>query len=86
MQYMDYSVDFRDRHQYNNLMYSLSDLVIQTLSGSSSWEDVLRERYLIPLEMDQTTFGSDEERWPEFATNYINDGGNPRPVSLEVPR
>ena len=57
------------------------------LSGRH-WEDIAREDLLLPLGMTSSTFASDEQRWPEFATgHYVDDSsGEMRGVSLNVTR
>ena len=60
----------------------------ETLSRGTAWEDLAREKLLVPLGMNTTTFVHQaEDRWEEeFATGYQIDQetGDLRKVSLEV--
>ena len=54
-------------------MYGVVGLVAEELGGSS-WEQLIAQRILNPLGMDYTTFiHLEEDRWPDFATGYIED-------------
>lgn len=49
------ALSFRDRYQYNNITPTLAGHVAEVVSGKS-WEDLLRERLLVPLGMRDTDF------------------------------
>lgn len=46
--------DFRTRYGYTNAGYTIAGKVIQSVSGLR-WEDYLKEKILIPLQMNRTT-------------------------------
>ncbi len=56
---------FRDRYAYDNILFGVAQLVIETVSGMS-YEQFLRTRVLGPLGMSETRFNSD----------YVKPGDN----------
>lgn len=53
LRYVEPSTSLRGRWQYNNLMFITAGLLVEKITGKS-WDDVLRERILTPLEMTRT--------------------------------
>jgi len=53
MQYMEPSEPLRKKWQYNNFMFMLQGLVTEKITGES-WEENIRKKILVPLEMDNT--------------------------------
>jgi CubicO group peptidase (beta-lactamase class C family) len=49
----DPKMGFRKSFQYNNLMYMVAGRILEKLEGAS-WEEVIRRRILIPLQMKNT--------------------------------
>lgn len=49
---------FRSQYAYDNILYSVAQLVIEKVSGQG-YEDFLRTRIFAPLDMDETRFNSD---------------------------
>ncbi len=47
---VDLAAGFREKYQYNNIMYMAAGLVIEAITGQS-WEQVIRERLFEPLGM-----------------------------------
>lgn len=71
MRYLEPSCCFRERYQYNNLMYLVAGYVAEELTGKS-WEELVRERILKPLEMHRTNFSvEDMQKENDFAVPYI---------------
>lgn len=62
--------DFRNKYQYNNLMFIMAGILIDELSGKS-YEEFVTDRIFKPLGMTQTRFYTDELRnHPDFALSY----------------
>lgn len=55
------SASFRERFQYNNLMYCAAAHVVDRLAGQR-WEDFVRERIFGPLGMDASNFDPEPPR------------------------
>ena len=53
LRYVEPSTSFRGRWQYNNLMFITAGLLAEKIAGKS-WDDMVRERILQPLEMTRT--------------------------------
>ena len=51
--HLEISSGLRKEYQYNNLMYSVAGIVIERVTGQT-WEDVIRSRIFIPLEMNSS--------------------------------
>ncbi|HLW39419.1 MAG TPA: serine hydrolase [Brumimicrobium sp.] len=54
MRYMDFEAPFRSQFVYNNVMYSLAGQIIEHVDGRT-WNEFLKERLFVPLEMNSTT-------------------------------
>jgi len=63
---------FRARSTYNNVVYSLAGHVAGRLGGGRSWESLLRELVLDPLNMTQTSFFDARDVPLRFARNYVH--------------
>lgn len=50
LRYLEPSRGFRDRYQYQNLMFMTAGYLIEQISGQA-WEDFIRERFFRPMEM-----------------------------------
>lgn len=55
MRYLKLSTSFREKFQYNNLMYYASAYLIEKLSGQA-WEAFMQERIFAPLGMNASNF------------------------------
>ncbi len=53
MRHLRFSASFRERYQYNNLMYYAAAHLVERVAGRP-WEDLVRERIFEPLAMDAT--------------------------------
>jgi CubicO group peptidase (beta-lactamase class C family) len=70
MAYLDLNADLRERFQYNNLMFLTAGYLTEVVT-EKSWEEAVRERILIPLEMTRTNFSvQDSQADPDHALPY----------------
>jgi CubicO group peptidase (beta-lactamase class C family) len=70
LQYLEPNKPLRSTFQYNNLMFMTAGYIAGNLNGKS-WEDSVRERILLPLGMNGTTFSEkDTQNAPDFAQPY----------------
>ncbi len=71
IRFLQPSFDLRQRYQYGNLMYFIAGLAMERLT-SRSWEELIRERILLPLGMYNTNFSVEEtQSSSNFAHPYI---------------
>lgn len=71
IRYLEPSVDIRERYQYNNLMYLTAGCAMEQITGKT-FEEIVREKILIPLEMNHTNFSIIEtQNSGNFASPYI---------------
>jgi CubicO group peptidase (beta-lactamase class C family) len=54
--HLEPTAGFRERWQYNNLMFAAAGVALQRVTGGT-WEERVRARILVPLGMTRTTFG-----------------------------
>lgn len=73
LRYLEPTVDFRSKFQYNNLMYIALGYLIEQVSGKT-WEDFVRERILVPLDMKDTLYMTDEGAEEKIAVDYLEKG------------
>ncbi|CAH1225451.1 Hypp60 [Branchiostoma lanceolatum] len=69
---------FRTAYYYNNFLFALAGHVAERLAGKT-FEQLLRERILLPLGMNDTTFVADaleEGNFSNFAQNYVTYSEN----------
>ena len=70
LQFLEPNKPLRSRFQYNNLMFMTAGYIAGQLNGKS-WEDSVRERILVPLGMNGTTFSEKAtQATPDFAQPY----------------
>lgn len=71
IRYLQPSAEIRERYQYGNLMYFTAGLALEQLTGKP-WEELVRERILVPLEMTHTNFSIEEmQKSDNIAFPYI---------------
>lgn len=58
IKYLETSKDFREKWQYNNLMYATAGYIIELVTGMT-WEEFVKLRILEPLGMNNTNFSVD---------------------------
>lgn len=66
IRFLQPSADIRERYQYGNLMYFTAGLAMEEATGKS-WEELIQEKILDPLEMKNTNFSVEETK---KSTNY----------------
>ena len=69
---MNASFNFRSRAIYNNVVYSVAGHVVEQLGAGRSWESLLRELVLDPLNMTQTSFYHARDDREMFARPYLH--------------
>ena len=70
MKYLKPSKTLYAQYQYNNLMYNVAGVLIERLSGKT-WENFVREKILIPLEMKSTVLTYPEMfKSSDYAMSY----------------
>ncbi|MFE6075379.1 serine hydrolase [Paenibacillus sp. NPDC057886] len=75
LQYLEPNEDFRNKWQYQNLMYMAAGYLVGQLKGTS-WENVVQESLFNPLGMNSSVFSVDEmQNQPDFAFPYMNQNG-----------
>ena len=75
LRYLEPSCDLRARYQYNDLMYLVAGCSMEKLLAKS-WEDLVAERILTPLNMTNTGFTADAmQKRANFAVPYLEKGG-----------
>jgi len=72
LRYLEPSETFRDRFQYQNLMYMSAGYLTGQITGSS-WEALVRERLLEPLGMERSNLSVD--RMQEMSNHALPYGG-----------
>lgn len=71
IRYLQPSSTIRERYQYGNLMYFTAGLAMEQVTGKT-WEELIQERILIPLEMSHTNFSVEEtQKYENFAHPYL---------------
>ncbi|NSB89060.1 serine hydrolase domain-containing protein [Clostridium saccharobutylicum] len=66
IKYLEFSKDFRETWQYNNLMYATAGYIIELVTGMT-WEEFVKSRILEPPGMNSTNFSVDVSK---KSTNY----------------
>ncbi|PQP82858.1 penicillin-binding protein [Paenibacillus sp. PCH8] len=75
LQYLEPNQDFRNKWQYQNLMYMTAGYLIGQLK-ESSWEEVVQKSLLDPLGMDSSLFSVDEmQLQSDYAYPYMEQDG-----------
>jgi len=70
LEFLEPSVDFRSRWQYQNLMFMTAGYLAGEVAGTS-WEDLVRARIFAPLGMKGSNFSvEDSKKSPDFAKPY----------------
>jgi CubicO group peptidase (beta-lactamase class C family) len=70
LKYLEPNESFREKFQYQNLMFLTAGHLAAEVAGIS-WEEVIRTRILEPLGMKNTNFAvSVSQKGPDFATPY----------------
>jgi len=68
--YLEPEQPLRQTFLYNNLMFAAAGYMIQLQSGKT-WEEFVRERILVPLQMNSTSYSiADMVKQPEFGVGF----------------
>ncbi len=71
--YLPNNKDLREAWQYNNLMFLTAGYMEERLTGKT-WEENIRERILMPLNMKRSTLSvGDSQKDADFALGYRED-------------
>lgn len=74
IKYLEFSKDFRETWQYNNLMYATSGYIIELVTGMT-WEEFVKSRILEPLGMNSTNFSVDaSKKSTDYSQPYAQKG------------
>lgn len=74
MRHLEFSTTFRDKFQYNNLMYYASAYLVEKIADIK-WEDFIQKRVLDPLRMNSSNF-EPNFKGKENALGYRTDRNN----------
>lgn len=75
LRYLEPNTSFRNMFQYNNIMVAAAAYIAESLTGKS-WEELVRERLLQPLGMNNTSLNYAEmQTFPDYAFPYIEKDG-----------
>jgi CubicO group peptidase (beta-lactamase class C family) len=71
LQHLEFSSEFREKFQYNNVMYGVAGLVIEKVTGQT-WENELQTRIFAPLRMGHSNFSvEDSQANDDFAQPHM---------------
>ncbi|MFN8352905.1 MAG: serine hydrolase [Spirosomataceae bacterium] len=75
LRYIPPSAPAFSTYQYNNLMYMAAGVLVERLSGKT-WEDFVKEKILIPLNMSSTVLTySDLFKTSDYSKSYVERNG-----------
>jgi CubicO group peptidase (beta-lactamase class C family) len=70
IRYLEPSITLRQGYLYNNLMYAAAGQIVELLSGQR-WEEFVKSRIFIPLNMSSSIFDVEEmQKQPDYMTPY----------------
>jgi CubicO group peptidase (beta-lactamase class C family) len=82
LRYLPPTASFREKYQYQNLMYTAAGYLTGQLDGSS-WEELTETRIFAPLGMrDSTVRVGDTQRRSDFASPHEQVGGQLKPIEF----
>ncbi|MDR3597052.1 serine hydrolase [Clostridium sp.] len=74
IKYLEFSKDFRETWQYNNLMYATAGYLIELVSGIT-WEEFVKIKILEPLGMNNTNFSVEvSKKSTDYSQPYAQKG------------
>jgi CubicO group peptidase (beta-lactamase class C family) len=74
LKYLEFSKDFRETWQYNNLMYATAGYLIEHVTGMT-WEEFVKIKILQPLGMNNTNFSVDvSKNSADYSQPYAQQG------------
>jgi CubicO group peptidase (beta-lactamase class C family) len=69
--YMRPQFELREGYIYNNMMFSSAGLVMEQVTGIS-WEEIIRQKLLSPLNMNATCFTTEEmKKYGNYSLSYF---------------
>lgn len=75
LRYLEPNTSFRNVFQYNNIMVAAAAYIAEYVTGKP-WEELIRERLLKPLGMNNTSLNYTEMKtFPDYALPYIEKDG-----------
>lgn len=75
IRFFEPSASLRQTWQYNNFMFLAQGVLAEKLSGKS-WEELIRERFFMPLGMNASnTSMNDHQKAPDFSLGYREEDG-----------
>jgi len=84
LRFLEPSKELRSTFQYNNLMFMTAGYLAGQLLRTT-WEEAVRQRVLLPLEMHDTNFSVlDSQKSPDFAQPYKNADGVVKKIPFYV--
>lgn len=76
LKYLEFSKDFRETWQYNNLMYATAGYLIEHVTGMT-WEEFVKIKILEPLGMNNTNFSvEDSKKTSDYSQPYTLKGND----------
>src|SRR5262249_30112602 len=73
LRYLDPNITFRQRYQYNNLIYTAAGYIGGHVANSD-WETLIRQRIFTPLGMKSSTISVDDSvKTDNFAYGYLQN-------------
>ncbi|MEM5773441.1 MAG: serine hydrolase, partial [Anaerolineaceae bacterium] len=80
--YLEPNEGFRNRWQYQNIIYATTGLLVEAVTGKT-WEEFVQERILDPLGMTSTNFSvSVSEKSDDFCYPYLEKDGEVKRISF----
>lgn len=84
LRYLQPSHGFRDVMQYNNIVYSLSGVVVERVSGTR-WEDFVVKRVFKPLGMNSSSvFIADLKKTDNHSLPYVLKAGSVKRIPFQA--
>jgi CubicO group peptidase (beta-lactamase class C family) len=74
LRYLEPNLGFREKYQYNNLMYLTAGYLVGRISGGT-WEDFVKKRIFGPMQMDASSFSLEIQEGQDYSLPYIMSDG-----------
>jgi CubicO group peptidase (beta-lactamase class C family) len=80
LRFLEPSASFRQRYQYNNLMFMTAGILVEQVAGQS-WDTLIKDRVFTPVGMTQSnTTVRDMPKAPDYSLPYVERGDRAVPV------
>jgi CubicO group peptidase (beta-lactamase class C family) len=74
LKYLEFAAEFRQQHEYNNLLYMAAGYLTEVVAGQP-WSEMVEQRIFQPLMMDSSSVSvSDMSQGPNFSYSYNYEG------------